>query len=75
MQNHDFGKDNQFAMNYGEQQPPMPTVGDLEVYRLVFELFDRDNSGYIDDHDLAAIAIKVGLQPEDGKLHLAVINN
>lgn len=26
----------------------LPTVEDFDVYRIVFELFDRDNSGYIE---------------------------
>ena len=45
----------------------MPTDEDLETYRIVFELFDRDHSGYIDNGDLAAIAAKLGRDPNDGK--------
>lgn len=45
----------------------MPTAEDLEVYRIVFELFDRDSSGQIDRHDMAAIAVKLGKEPEEGK--------
>jgi Ca2+-binding EF-hand superfamily protein len=47
----------------------MPKEDDLETYRIVFELFDRDRSGAIDKHDLAAIAVKLGKQPEEGKYH------
>lgn len=45
----------------------MPTDEDLETYRIVFELFDRDRSGYIDNHDLAAISVKLGKDPQEGK--------
>lgn len=48
-------------INSGE----MPSDEDLETYRIVFELFDRDRSGYIDNHDLAAIAVKLGKEPEE----------
>ena len=41
----------------------MPSDDDLETYRIVFELFDRDRSGYIDNHDLAAISVKLGKDP------------
>ena len=45
----------------------MPSDDDLETYRIVFELFDRDRSGYIDNHDLAAISVKLGKDPSEGK--------
>ena len=45
----------------------MPSEEDLETYRIVFELFDRDRSGYIDRHDMAAIAVKLGKEPREGK--------
>ena len=45
----------------------LPNEDDLETYRIVFELFDRDHSGYIDGHDLAAISVKLGKDPEEGK--------
>lgn len=45
----------------------MPSDEDLETYRIVFELFDRDRSGYIDKHDLAAISAKLGKDPAEGK--------
>jgi hypothetical protein len=69
MENGDFSQQKvEFALEDQQiQAPPMPTVGDLEVYRLVFELFDRDNSGFIENQDLAAIAVKIGLTPEEGK--------
>ena len=34
----------------------MPSDEDLEAFRIVFELFDRDRSGFIDNHDLSAIS-------------------
>jgi len=48
----------------------MPSDDDLETYRIVFELFDRDRSGFIDNHDLAAIAVKLGKDPSERKLKL-----
>ena len=49
------------------QQPEaLPSVDDLEVYRVVFELFDRASSGYIKKHEVTSIAIKLGLVPEQG---------
>ena len=48
-------------------QQEMPSDDDLETFRIVFELFDRDRSGFIDNHDLAAIAVKLGRDPQDGK--------
>ena len=49
-------------------QQEMPSDDDLETFRIVFELFDRDRSGFIDNHDLAAIAVKLGRDPQEGKL-------
>ena len=43
----------------------MPSDEDLETYRIVFELFDRDRSGFIDSHDLAAISVKLGKDPSE----------
>ena len=53
----------------GELDPnaALPSEDDLETYRIVFELFDRDRSGFIDAHDLAAIAVKLKKDPEEGK--------
>ena len=48
-------------------QQEMPSDDDLETYRIVFELFDRDRSGFIDNHDLAAISVKLGKDPAEGK--------
>lgn len=45
----------------------MPTDDDLETFRIFFELFDRDRSGYIDGGDLAAISAKLGKNPTEGK--------
>ena len=50
-------------LNSGE----MPSDEDLETYRIVFELFDRDRSGFIDNHDLAAIAVKLNKDPSECK--------
>ena len=52
----------------------MPTAGDLEVYRLVFELFDREFSGYITEDDTKLIAIKLGFDPEQGKSFFMILN-
>lgn len=54
-------------MQEPEAEEIMPDVDDLEIYRLVFELFDRDMSGYIDQQDLAAIALKIGQHPHESK--------
>jgi len=54
------------AQNNNAQQE-MPSDDDLETYRIVFELFDRDRSGFIDNHDLAAISVKLGKDPSEGK--------
>ena len=43
----------------------MPSDDDLETFRIVFELFDRDRSGFIDNHDLAAISVKLGRDPQE----------
>ena len=45
----------------------MPSDEDLETYRIVFELFDRDRSGFIDNHDLAAISVKLNKDPSEGE--------
>lgn len=50
----------------------MPSDDDLETFRIVFELFDRDRTGYIDGHDLAAISVKLGKDPKEGKPQLRV---
>ena len=52
------------ALGHGPQE--MPSDDDLETYRIVFELFDRDRSGFIDNHDLAAISVKLGKDPGEG---------
>ena len=54
----------QQLLNSGE----MPSDEDLETYRIVFELFDRDRSGFIDNHDLAAISVKLNKDPSEGKI-------
>ena len=47
-----------------EEQPFIhPTDDDIETYKIVFELFDRDHSGYIDISDLAVISSKLGRDP------------
>ena len=53
-------------------QQEMPSDDDLETYRIVFELFDRDRSGFIDNHDLAAISVKLGRDPTEGKFTCAL---
>ena len=60
----------QIETNEEEQdsQNDLPSEDDLETYRIVFELFDRDRSGFIDAHDLAAIAVKLQKDPSEGKL-------
>lgn len=52
---------------HGMPSGEMPSDDDLETYRIVFELFDRDRSGFIDNHDLAAISVKLGKDPSEGK--------
>ena len=54
------------ALAGGIPQTDMPTDDDLETFRIVFELFDRDRSGFIDNHDLAAISAKIGKDPQEG---------
>ena len=44
-----------------------PSEDDLEIYRIVFELFDRDHSGYIDAGDLRVISTKLGRDPVESK--------
>ena len=43
----------------------MPSNDDLETYRIVFELFDRDKNGFIESNDMAAISLKLGKDPEE----------
>jgi hypothetical protein len=50
----------------------LPTVDDLEVYRVVFELFDRTSTGYIKKHEVTSISIKLGLDPEQGKSQICL---
>ena len=59
----------QAEMNQTEQETndDLPSEDDLETYRIVFELFDRDRSGFIDAHDLAAISVKLNKDPSEGK--------
>lgn len=38
----------------------------METYRILFELFDRDKSSFIDAHDLQSIAVKLNRNPEEG---------
>ena len=59
----------QAEMNQTENETndDLPSEDDLETYRIVFELFDRDRSGFIDAHDLAAIAVKLNKDPNEGK--------
>lgn len=45
----------------------MPDEAELEMYRIVFSLFDRNNSGYIDVQDMATISYKLGKSPEERK--------
>ncbi len=48
------------------QQPPselLPTVDDLEIYRIVFELFDRSKIGQIQMHEMLSIVAKLGYDP------------
>ena len=49
----------------------MPSDEDLETFRIVFELFDRDHSGFIDNHDLAAISLKLNKDPQESKYSCA----
>lgn len=39
------------------------------MYKIVFNLFDRDGSGEIDANDMATIAFKLGRDPDDRKSH------
>ena len=39
----------------------------MDSYQIVFELFDRDHSGFIDESDLRDIAISLGRDPDEGK--------
>ena len=65
------------SQNQGILQPTqqeMPSDDDLETFRIVFELFDRDRSGFIDNHDLAAIAVKLGKDPSERKLFRSLLD-
>jgi len=57
---HQTGMPNHM-LNGGE----LPSDEDLETYRIVFELFDRDRSGFIDNQDLRAIAAKLNKDPSE----------
>ena len=41
----------------------VPTKDDVVAYRILFELFDRDQSGFITSQDVAAIAFKTDRDP------------
>jgi hypothetical protein len=45
-----------------------PSSYDLDTYRIVFELFDRDGNGYIEADDLAVISSKLGRDPQEGNV-------
>jgi Ca2+-binding EF-hand superfamily protein len=45
----------------------MPSLDELEIYRIVFELFDRQKLGAIQKHEIYSISIKLGYNPTDGK--------
>jgi Ca2+-binding EF-hand superfamily protein len=60
----------------------MPRQDELETYRILFELFDRDMSGFIYVQDVRAIAYKLDRDPNEGKLSnfltglvISLINN
>jgi len=58
------------GVGLGDEESPaekLPTEEDLETFRIVFELFDRDKSGFIDAQDLAAIAVKLQRDPQECK--------
>jgi Ca2+-binding EF-hand superfamily protein len=40
---------------------------EIEVYRTVFEVFDKDRSGFIEPNDLHEIAISLNKDPMRGK--------
>lgn len=44
----------------------MPRQDELETYRILFELFDRDMSGFIYVQDVRAIAYKLDRDPNEG---------
>ena len=50
----------------------MPSLEELEIYRIVFELFDRQKTGYIQKHEVLSIAYKLGIEPATGKFLLKV---
>ena len=43
------------------------------MYRIVFSLFDRGNSGYIDVQDMATISFKIGKDPDERKFKLVTV--
>ena len=46
----------------------IPSKDDLETYRILFELFDRDKSSFIDASDLQSISVKLSRDPEEGNV-------
>jgi Ca2+-binding EF-hand superfamily protein len=50
-------------------QNQLPDANELEMYRIVFSLFDRDGSGYIDVQDMSTISFKIGKDPNECKFH------
>lgn len=45
----------------------------MESYQIVFELFDRDHSGFIDEGDLRQIAQTLGRDPDESKFLLILM--
>lgn len=45
---------------------------DMESYKIVFDLFDRDHSGYIDNIDLQEIAQSLNRDPNEGKISVLI---
>lgn len=43
------------------------TQDEIATLRIVFEMFDRDNSGEIDSNDLREIASSLNKDPQEGK--------
>ena len=48
--------------------PQLPSAEDLEVYRIVFELFDRGQTGHIQHHEMRSIMLKQGFDYAQCKL-------
>ncbi len=42
----------------------------MESYKIVFDLFDKDHSGYIDQQDLKEIAISLNRDPQEGRISI-----